>query len=717
MKKNVFLMFYFFLALCSYNISFSQIFKMADPPNTYIGWDGHKGPISFVSSNSKESLSASIGMDCTIRICDTKNQKIIKTLNAHLYSLCYCAFSSDGKLLYSADESGFLKIWDTHTWEILYERRIYDPYAFSIIKCITSSNDGTLMAVAYSNKIDIFNTVDFSIKKNYTIDNSTPEALAFSPNGNILASCLRNGFIRIWEIKNDSIIANINTDDFTTFKVLFSPDGTRLISGGAKYLSVWSTTDFKLLKILDTLYDHRSISITSDNKFVITLSNSGIGKWDINSGERIFAYRRNNSTSSISLCENESLILSGSSDGYLSFFSLSDGKIIDSISAHSGGVYSICLSHDGKTIATGGLTEDIILWDAYTGKPINTLKGHYSQIRIIKFSPTDQFIASGSNDFSARLWSSATGKLLKTLYFYGDINSVSTLDFSPDEKTIAAGGIEYFKLWDITQNSELYNIWEIGICVSSVSFSPDGNKIIIGDMNDTLKIWDVKSKSEIKSYKAGMNNICYVKYSPDGLTFLCCGGDNSIKVFDANTGSLLRTYSGLNSYSRFAQYFLDQKHILFLLFDGSINILETSTGKIIKTIKTDLPSVFSITQSPDEKKIYVGGNGYNNIRIYDISDVLSTKMREKPSGYSISGNYPNPFNPTTKIRYSIPKHEYIDIILYDQLGREVKTIEKGYKQPDIYELTIDCSGLSSGIYYYKFSAGNFNKFGKLIYLK
>ena len=85
--------------------------------------------------------------------------------------------------------------------------------------------------------------------------------------------------------------------------------------------------------------------------------------------------------------------------------------------------------------------------------------------------------------------------------------------------------------------------------------------------------------------------------------------------------------------------------------------------------------------------------------------------------FGLSQNYPNPFNPTTIIKYQIPKESLVTIKLYDLLGREVRTLVNELKSAGSYEVMLDGSDLSSGIYFYGMISGNYAAFKKLILLK
>ena len=85
--------------------------------------------------------------------------------------------------------------------------------------------------------------------------------------------------------------------------------------------------------------------------------------------------------------------------------------------------------------------------------------------------------------------------------------------------------------------------------------------------------------------------------------------------------------------------------------------------------------------------------------------------------YSLSQNYPNPFNPTTDINFTIKKQGFVKIVIYNQLGKEIRTLVNKPLQAGEYRYTFNASGLSSGIYFYKLSVNDFTETRKMILLK
>jgi len=88
-----------------------------------------------------------------------------------------------------------------------------------------------------------------------------------------------------------------------------------------------------------------------------------------------------------------------------------------------------------------------------------------------------------------------------------------------------------------------------------------------------------------------------------------------------------------------------------------------------------------------------------------------------PTDFELSQNYPNPFNPTTAINFSLAKAGNVTLKVYNSLGQEVTTLVDGFKNAQNYKVTFDASKLSSGVYYYSLSSGNFVQTKKMMLLK
>jgi photosystem II stability/assembly factor-like uncharacterized protein len=184
---------------------------------------------------------------------------------------------------------------------------------------------------------------------------------------------------------------------------------------------------------------------------------------------------------------------------------------------------------------------------------------------------------------------------------------------------------------------------------------------------------------------------------------------NSFNFLDVNNGwvcgdsniIMKTTNGGINWLTQITPKFLNYNRIHF--FNTRIGWVTDDSGYILKTT--------------------TGG--------ITFSKNLSSNIPDK---FSLSQNYPNPFNPTTKIKFNITPlnppfkkggtgsetrrgEEFVTLKVFNILGKEIATLVNEKLQPGEYETTFDGSGLTSEIYYYRFTAGDFSHTRKMVLIK
>jgi len=90
---------------------------------------------------------------------------------------------------------------------------------------------------------------------------------------------------------------------------------------------------------------------------------------------------------------------------------------------------------------------------------------------------------------------------------------------------------------------------------------------------------------------------------------------------------------------------------------------------------------------------------------------------EIPNQFSLSQNYPNPFNPRTVIKFQVASSSSVKLIIYDALGSELETLVNEQLNAGTYEADWNADKFSSGVYYYKLSAGDYTETKKMILMK
>jgi hypothetical protein len=122
-----------------------------------------------------------------------------------------------------------------------------------------------------------------------------------------------------------------------------------------------------------------------------------------------------------------------------------------------------------------------------------------------------------------------------------------------------------------------------------------------------------------------------------------------------------------------------------------------------------------IPQLPQEDGRW--GTAFGSFSLPLVPIVPGDSPTEIADKFSLSQNYPNPFNPMTTIRYSLPKKSQVKILIFDILGKKVKTILDEYKSAGHHQVTFNAGSLTSGVYFYKIEADGFTEIKKMVLMK
>lgn len=154
--------------------------------------------------------------------------------------------------------------------------------------------------------------------------------------------------------------------------------------------------------------------------------------------------------------------------------------------------------------------------------------------------------------------------------------------------------------------------------------------------------------------------------------------------------------------------------------------LRISGGKFPVTLRWDKPlsengylEVAYQGEKPKQYSLAKGGevtideNDFINAKIV----VLSSAAKEMPKVFALHQNYPNPFNPTTKIRYDVPKSSRVTLKVFNLIGQEVLTLVDAVEEPGFKTVSLDASGLASGIYFYKLQSDETNLTKKFMLIR
>jgi WD40 repeat protein len=191
--------------------------------------------------------------------------------------------------------------------------------------------------------------------------------------------------------------------------------------------------------------------------------------------------------------------------GLVALWDVANAKALTPLKGHTGYVWSVAFSPDGKLLASASGVPDrkaggkgeLKLWDVTTGKEKAALAGHEGQVQAVAFSPDGKLLASGGEDGTVRLWDVAKGQQVASLK--GHAAPVVAAVFSPDSKLLATGGGDLsrdrspgeLKLWDVAARAEKVGLSGHERVVHSVAFDHSGARLASGGRDGDVKVWAV----------------------------------------------------------------------------------------------------------------------------------------------------------------------------------------------------------------------------------
>jgi WD40 repeat protein len=239
-----------------------------------------------------------------------------------------------------------------------------------------------------------------------------------------------------------------------------------------------------------------------------------------------------NEVSALALTPDGKMLVSGSHDNTVKFWSLPEGGYLTTLPIHTDNVTELDISPDGKTLVSV-CADTLRLWTLPEGQLRAVLDEHTGLINAVAFTPDGKMLISGGNDKTIRLWSLPEGRLLTTLE--GNPGAVQFLALTPNGKLLASGGKENsLKLWSLPEGRLLMTLGRYS--TAHLAFSPDSRMIALGSYDIELR--SLADGRLLTTLKPGENTTS-LAVSPDGK-MLASVSAQSLRLWSLPDGKLLR---------------------------------------------------------------------------------------------------------------------------------------------------------------------------------
>jgi WD40 repeat protein len=476
----------------------------------------------------------------------------------------------------------------------------------SAVMDLAFSSDGQLIASAsWDGTVKLWD-INGQVLKTIQGHENEVNSVSFSPDNKTIATAGADGTVKIWDM-NGRQIHSLEGHQGWVMNVSFSPDGQTIASASLDgTVKIWNTNGRQLKTFEGHQNGVRSVSFSPDGRTIASASDDGtVRLWNRNGRESRTFQGHSDQVMDVSFSPDGRTIASASDDGTVKLWNRS-GRELETLQSHGDKVKSVIFSPDGRTIASASYDGTVIIWDR-DGREIQTL-GHANWIRAIAFSPKNQVIASASLDGNVRIWDKE-GHDLKV--FKSHDGAVLDLTFSSNGQLIASAS------WDGTvkisdQNGKiLKTIQGHENEVNSVDFSPDNKTIATAGADGTVKLWDMNGR-QIRSLEGHEGWVMSASFSPDGQTIASASLDGTVKLWDTN-GRQLKTLQGHDDGASDVQFSPDGLMIVTASKDGRVK-LWSREGNQLRILSQHKGPVRSIHFSPNSQVIIsVGEDGLGKL--------------------------------------------------------------------------------------------------------
>jgi WD40 repeat protein len=424
---------------------------------------------------------------------------------------------------------------------------------------IAISPNGKLLAVPLGKSIEIWD-----IATQHQVTRPLPAgagigALAFSPDGQILASADDNGTAQMWNTATGRKVgAPLRTGNGPNGQVAsalaFTPGGpvlaaTDIVSSSSSTVRFWNVATRHQIGVpvntsgvVNTLTE---LTLSADGALLGVAELKGAQVWDVATGAEVSALPSVlGPPNEVVFSPRGNLLATVNPAGAILWRTATGQPAGPAIDLNGGGMLEpAAFSADGTLLATGGVGGTVQLWDTADHQQVGVLPTGSNQVLAMAFSPAAALLATTDGSGQVQLWDTATWRQIGTpLVISHQLGTSVGVAISPDIRTVAIAENGAVELWDIHSHRHIATLSPPGpvnrsALETAVAFSPDGKILAVGNGNGTVQLWDVAARRRIgQLLRFGAPSIpVQLAFSPDGK-ILAGIMSSGVQLVDVSTG-------------------------------------------------------------------------------------------------------------------------------------------------------------------------------------
>ncbi|MBA3481847.1 MAG: WD40 repeat domain-containing protein [Pirellulales bacterium] len=546
---------------------------------------------------------------------------------------------------------------DLRQWEWNYLMRLcrVDPLVVrdkTQVVCVAFSPDGERLASAGGDgAVKVWESKTGKLTQTLDTGSEFVVSIAYHPDGKRVATVGMDQQAKIWDLATGREVFAGPCDTVHTNgasqSVAFSPDGRLLAAGTEGAVNVWAWEKQQLLHTFPG-HEKHGISVAFTRKGRLASGSWGgiVRLWDAEAGGKPLgrfpeSRKARQPVGAMAFSEDGRRLATASYGRRVEIWDTVKGKLLHTLQ-HSGLVFCVALSRDGQRLASAGEDQTVRIWDTESGREVLGLRGHTGACGSVAFSPDGRRLASVSLDGTIRVWDATPlegheGQEALTFNKHGD--EIWSLAVSPDGRRVVSAGFNGLaKVWDAKSsrmNADFKGHRQVVFCVA---WQPNGRQIASTGRDGMLfsvKVWDAQTGREAYTIPGGQEFFA-VAFSPDGQRLVTGSADRTVQVWDAKTGREVATLGAHDRLIRGVAFSRDGRRLASLSGDGIVNLWDATQLDMkqdpLTTIRGPVPGPsMNVAISPDGRRVAMGGEE-NTVKILDVESGLPLQTLRGHSG-------------------------------------------------------------------------------------